>query len=60
MYDGDDDIPVMTPEGPYWDRSGKMVKGRNDGDTSYGRISLHDAMAKSVNSPSSSSAWTRA
>ncbi|MER5849162.1 transglycosylase domain-containing protein [Streptomyces sp. NPDC002012] len=51
MYDGDDDIPVMTPEGPYWDRSGKMVKGQNDGDRSYGRISLHDAMAKAVNSP---------
>ncbi|MFE4332639.1 transglycosylase domain-containing protein [Streptomyces sp. NPDC056831] len=50
-YDGDDDIPVMTPEGPYWDRSGKMVKGQNDGDRSYGRISLHDAMAKAVNSP---------
>ncbi|WP_438948448.1 transglycosylase domain-containing protein [Streptomyces atratus] len=51
VYDGDDDIPVMTSEGPYWDRSGKMVKGQNDGDRSYGRISLHDAMAKSVNSP---------
>ncbi|MFE5093910.1 transglycosylase domain-containing protein [Streptomyces sp. NPDC056638] len=51
VYDGDDDIPVMTPEGPYWDRSGKMVKGQNDGDHSYGRISLHDAMAKAVNSP---------
>ncbi|MGW2181351.1 transglycosylase domain-containing protein [Streptomyces sp. NPDC001732] len=51
VYDGDDDIPVKTPEGPYWDRSGKMVKGHNDGDRSYGPISLHDAMAKSVNSP---------
>ncbi|MFD4943367.1 transglycosylase domain-containing protein [Streptomyces sp. NPDC058239] len=51
LYDGDDDIPVMTPEGPYWDRSGKMVKGQNDGDHSYGRISLHDAMAKAANSP---------
>ncbi|MFE1408165.1 transglycosylase domain-containing protein [Streptomyces sp. NPDC058770] len=51
VYDGDDDIPITTPEGPYWDRSGKMVKGNNDGDRSYGRISLHDAMAKSVNSP---------
>ncbi|MFE2933580.1 transglycosylase domain-containing protein [Streptomyces sp. NPDC059278] len=50
-YDGDDDTPVMTPEGPYWDRGGKMVKGDNDGDESFGRISLHDAMAKSVNSP---------
>ncbi|MFB6985492.1 transglycosylase domain-containing protein [Streptomyces sp. NPDC056304] len=51
MYDGDDDIPVMTTEGPYWDRSGKMVKGHNDGNRSYGRISLHDALAKSVDSP---------
>ncbi|MFD8823919.1 transglycosylase domain-containing protein [Streptomyces sp. NPDC059605] len=51
VYDGDDDIPVTTPEGPYWDRSGKTVKGENDGDRSYGRISLHDAMVKSVNSP---------
>ncbi|MFE6666561.1 transglycosylase domain-containing protein [Streptomyces sp. NPDC057697] len=50
-YDGDDGIPVMTPEGPYWDRSGRMVKGENDGNVSHGRISLHDAMAKSVNSP---------
>ncbi|MFB6875383.1 transglycosylase domain-containing protein [Streptomyces sp. NPDC056323] len=50
-YDGDDDIPVMTPEGPYWDRSGKMVKGNNDGDKSFGRISLHEAMTKSANSP---------
>ncbi|MFJ5723204.1 transglycosylase domain-containing protein [Streptomyces sp. NPDC093149] len=51
LYDGDDGIPVMTTEGPYWDRSGKMVKGHNDGNRSYGRISLHDAMAKSVDSP---------
>ncbi|MFH8514252.1 transglycosylase domain-containing protein [Streptomyces gelaticus] len=51
VYDGDDGIPVMTPEGPYWDRSGKMVKGHNDDGTSYGPISLHDAMAKSVDSP---------
>ncbi|MFF2327267.1 MULTISPECIES: transglycosylase domain-containing protein [unclassified Streptomyces] len=51
LYDGDDDIPVMTPEGPYWDRSGKMVKGQNEGDRSYGRISLHEAMARSVDSP---------
>ncbi|MFE7039032.1 transglycosylase domain-containing protein [Streptomyces atratus] len=51
VYDGDDDIPVMTHEGPYWDRNGKMVKGQNDGDRSYGRISLHDAMSKAANSP---------
>ncbi|MER6106122.1 transglycosylase domain-containing protein [Streptomyces sp. NPDC001832] len=51
VYEGDDDIPIMTFEGPYWDRNGKMVKGQNDGNRSYGRISLHDAMAKAVNSP---------
>ncbi|MFB6813521.1 transglycosylase domain-containing protein [Streptomyces sp. NPDC056347] len=51
VYDGDDGTPVMTPEGPYWDRSGKMVKGENDGDVSYGDISLHSAMTKSANAP---------
>jgi membrane peptidoglycan carboxypeptidase len=49
LYDGDDNIPVTTPEGPYWDRSGKEVAARNDGRTSYGRISLHQALARSVN-----------
>lgn len=51
VYDGDDDIPVLTPEGPYWDRNGKVVKGQNDGGKSWGPISLHDAMVHSVNSP---------
>ncbi|MBW8736499.1 MAG: penicillin-binding protein [Streptomyces turgidiscabies] len=51
LYDGDDDVPVMTPEGPYWDRSGKKVAASNDGDRSYGRISLHRALALSVNTP---------
>ncbi|GGY14039.1 transglycosylase domain-containing protein [Streptomyces djakartensis] len=51
LYDGDDDIPVMTPEGPYWDRSGKKVTARNDGEKSYGRISLSRALALSVNTP---------
>ncbi|MFJ7072964.1 transglycosylase domain-containing protein [Streptomyces sp. NPDC098781] len=51
LYDGGDDIPVMTPEGPYWDRGGKKVAARNDGGQDYGRISLHNALARSVNTP---------
>lgn len=51
VYDGDDDVPVTTPEGPYWDRSGKKVSARNDDDKSYGQISLHRALALSVNTP---------
>ncbi|MFJ6723826.1 transglycosylase domain-containing protein [Streptomyces sp. NPDC091281] len=51
VYDGDDDIPVTTPEGPYWDRSGRKVAASNDGDRSYGKISLHRALALSVNTP---------
>ncbi|MCX5206325.1 penicillin-binding protein [Streptomyces sp. NBC_00237] len=51
VYDGNDDVPLMTPEGPYWDRGGKMVKGQNDGDRSYGPVPLRDAVARGVNTP---------
>lgn len=51
MYNGNDDVPVTTPEGPYWDRSGKKVSASNDGDLSYGQISLHRALELSVNTP---------
>ncbi|MER5755097.1 transglycosylase domain-containing protein [Streptomyces sp. NPDC002088] len=51
LYDGDDAVPVTTPEGPYWDRSGKKVAAHNDGKKSYGQISLHQALADSVNTP---------
>ncbi|MET9388872.1 transglycosylase domain-containing protein [Streptomyces sp. NPDC006624] len=51
LYDGDDGIPVTTPEGPYWDRGGKKVTSHNDGEKSYGRISLSRALALSVNTP---------
>ncbi|WP_416519229.1 transglycosylase domain-containing protein [Streptomyces achromogenes] len=51
VYDGDDGVPVTTPEGPYWDRSGKKVAAHNDGGTSYGKITLREALAKSVNTP---------
>ncbi|MFI0909020.1 transglycosylase domain-containing protein [Streptomyces abikoensis] len=50
VYDGDDKIAIRTPEGPYWDRSGKIVKGRNEGGKSWGKITLRDAVAQSVNS----------
>ncbi|MFB9465438.1 transglycosylase domain-containing protein [Streptomyces cinereospinus] len=51
LYNGDDEVPVTTPEGPYWDRSGRKVAARNDGGRSYGQISLHQALALSVNTP---------
>ncbi|MFE6130583.1 MULTISPECIES: transglycosylase domain-containing protein [unclassified Streptomyces] len=52
LYNGNDNIAVRTPEGPYWDRSGKIVKGRNDENRSWGQaISLRTAMANSVNTP---------
>ncbi|MGW4290301.1 transglycosylase domain-containing protein [Streptomyces sp. NPDC004673] len=51
VYDGNDAVPVTTPEGPYWDRSGKKVAAHNDGKRSYGPISLRKALARSVNTP---------
>ncbi|MEU6671470.1 transglycosylase domain-containing protein [Streptomyces sp. NPDC046727] len=51
VYDGDDGVPVTTPEGPYWDRSGKKVLAHNEGGKSYGQITLREALAKSVSTP---------
>ncbi|UWE07425.1 transglycosylase domain-containing protein [Actinacidiphila bryophytorum] len=51
LYDGDDKAPVRTPEGPYWNRDGKIVKVANDGHRSYGQITLREAVASSVNGP---------
>ncbi|WP_260610574.1 transglycosylase domain-containing protein [Streptomyces sp. WAC06614] len=51
VYDGNDQVTVQTPEGPYWDRSGKVVKGRNDGGRNWGQVTLHQAVANSVNTP---------
>ncbi|MET8298724.1 transglycosylase domain-containing protein [Streptomyces sp. NPDC005180] len=51
VYDGNDQVTVQTPEGPYWDRSGKVVKGRNDGNRSWGQVTLQQAVANSVNTP---------
>ncbi|MFG3044406.1 transglycosylase domain-containing protein [Streptomyces sp. NPDC048241] len=51
VYDGNDAVPVTTPEGPYWDRSGRKVAAHNDGKRSYGPISLRKALARSVNTP---------
>lgn len=50
-YDGGDGVPVMTPEGPYWGRDGKMAKAANEGHRSWGSISLRDAVAQAVNGP---------
>ncbi|MFD8985223.1 transglycosylase domain-containing protein, partial [Streptomyces sp. NPDC059564] len=50
-YDGNDQVTVQTPEGPYWDRSGKVVKGRNDGGRNWGQVTLQQAVANSVNTP---------
>ncbi|MFI1361959.1 transglycosylase domain-containing protein [Streptomyces griseochromogenes] len=51
VYDGDDGVAVTTPEGPYWDRSGRKVTAHNDGNKSYGQITLGKALAQSVNTP---------
>ncbi|MEU8438605.1 transglycosylase domain-containing protein [Streptomyces sp. NPDC029216] len=51
VYDGNDQVTVQTPEGPYWDRSGKVVKGRNDGNRNWGQVTLQQAVADSVNTP---------
>lgn len=51
LYNGDDGVPVTTPEGPYWDRGGHKVAAHNDGGKSHGPISLHRALALSVNTP---------
>ncbi|BBJ40321.1 penicillin-binding protein [Streptomyces antimycoticus] len=51
LYDGDNKIAVHTPEGPYWDRSGKIVRAGNDGDASYGQVSLRQAIVRSINTP---------
>ncbi|MFD7663673.1 transglycosylase domain-containing protein [Streptomyces sp. NPDC059788] len=49
VYDGDNKITLRTPEGPYWDRAGKIAKAENDGGKSWGRIPLKSAVAQSVN-----------
>ncbi|MEU5769484.1 transglycosylase domain-containing protein [Streptomyces asoensis] len=51
LYDGDNLVPVTTPEGPYWDRNGRKAAAENDGGRSYGQISLHRALELSVNTP---------
>ncbi|MEH0579412.1 transglycosylase domain-containing protein [Streptomyces sp. B21-108] len=51
LYDGDNKALLTTPEGYYWDRNGKRVASENDGGKSYGQISLHRALARSVNTP---------
>ncbi|MEV3993506.1 transglycosylase domain-containing protein [Streptomyces sp. NPDC049837] len=51
VYDANNGVPLLTPEGPYWDRAGKMVKATNLDGRSHGRISLRRAMAESADAP---------
>jgi membrane peptidoglycan carboxypeptidase len=51
VYDGDDNVPVRTPEGPYWNRDGKIVATANTDKRSYGPISLRQAVADAVDGP---------
>ncbi|WP_245699670.1 transglycosylase domain-containing protein [Streptomyces roseifaciens] len=51
VYNGDNKVSLRTPEGPYWDRSGKIVKAVNDGGKSWGKVTLKEAVAQSVNTP---------
>ncbi|MGW0943641.1 transglycosylase domain-containing protein [Streptomyces sp. NPDC002623] len=51
LYDGDNESLLTTPEGFYWDRNGKRFATENDGERSYGQISLHRALELSVNAP---------
>ncbi|MFB7667448.1 transglycosylase domain-containing protein [Kitasatospora sp. NPDC056138] len=50
-YNGNDGVNVMTPEGPYWGRDGKIVKTANDPKRDWGSISLRTAVEQSVNGP---------
>ncbi|WP_317620230.1 transglycosylase domain-containing protein [Streptomyces sp. CBMA156] len=50
-YNGDNGVNVMTPEGPYWGRDGKIVKTANDGKRNWGPVTLRGAVEQSVNGP---------
>ncbi|MET8627005.1 transglycosylase domain-containing protein [Kitasatospora sp. NPDC004669] len=50
-YNGDNGVNVMTPEGPYWGRDGKIVRTANDGKRNWGPMSLRSAVEQSVNGP---------
>ncbi|WP_329129481.1 penicillin-binding protein [Streptomyces sp. NBC_01476] len=50
-YNGDNKVPVQTPEGPYWSRNGQIVRTANAGNRSWGMIPLRQAVADSVNGP---------
>jgi membrane peptidoglycan carboxypeptidase len=51
VYDGDNKMPVQTPEGPYWNRDGQLVKINNEGGRSYGKVTLRQAVVDSINGP---------
>ncbi|MER7788198.1 transglycosylase domain-containing protein [Streptomyces sp. NPDC097640] len=51
LYDGNDKVAVRTPEGPYWDRNGQIVRGTNDGHRSWGQVTLRQSIVESINTP---------
>ncbi|MFF8289667.1 transglycosylase domain-containing protein [Streptomyces sp. NPDC016309] len=51
VYDANDGVPLRTPEGPYWDRAGKMARATNLDGRSHGRIGLGQAMTESADAP---------
>jgi membrane peptidoglycan carboxypeptidase len=51
LYDGDDHVPLRTPEGPYWNRAGKIVRTANTDNRSYGPIPLRRAVSDAVDGP---------
>jgi membrane peptidoglycan carboxypeptidase len=51
VYDGNNKAAVQTPEGPYWNRDGKIVKTVNADDRSWGPISLGRSVSNGVNGP---------
>ncbi|MEU8921522.1 transglycosylase domain-containing protein [Kitasatospora sp. NPDC048545] len=50
-YNGDNGVNVMTPEGPYWGRDGKIARTANDGKRNWGPVTLRGAVEQSVNGP---------
>ncbi|MEZ0069525.1 membrane peptidoglycan carboxypeptidase [Streptacidiphilus sp. MAP12-20] len=51
QYSGDNKVMVHTPEGPYWNRDGRIVRVANEGGRSYGPVTLHEAVVDSINGP---------
>ena len=60
VYDGDDEVPVTTPEGPYWDRSGRRSPRTTTASAPTGRSACARRSPARSTRRSCSSAWTPA